>query len=266
MADPFLEVAVDAARRAGALLLDRFGSLRQIRYKGSPSNLVTEMDREAEALIVDCIRSRFPDHAILAEEGGAQPGAASHRWIVDPLDGTTNYAHGMPIFAVSIALEVEGSVEVGVVFDPSRDECFTAIRGGGALLNGHPLRVSETPTLDLSLLSTGYPYEIRKTRENNLAEHAAFMVRCRSVREMGSAAINLALVAAGRLDAFWELTLGPWDVAAGCLMVEEAGGRVTNPAGGPLDLDAPSVVASNGRIHGEMLDTLRAARSQLPSW
>jgi len=266
MADPFLEVAVDAARRAGALLLDRFGSLRQIRYKGSPSNLVTEMDREAEALIVDCIRSRFPDHAILAEEGGAQPGSASHRWIVDPLDGTTNYAHGMPIFAVSIALEVECSVQVGVVFDPSRDECFTAIRGGGALLNGHPLRVSDTPTLDESLLSTGYPYDIRKTRENNLAEHAAFMIRCRSVREMGSAAINLALVAAGRLDAFWELTLGPWDVAAGCLMVEEAGGRVTNPAGGPLDLGAPSVVASNGRIHGEMLDTLRAARGQPPSW
>jgi myo-inositol-1(or 4)-monophosphatase len=265
MADPVLEVAVDAARRAGALLLERFGSLRQIRYKGSPSNIVTEMDRQAEALVIDCIRSRFPEHAILAEEGGARPGSASHRWIVDPLDGTTNYAHGMPFFAVSIALEVEGSVQVGVVFDPNRDECFTAIRGRGAFLNGHPLRVSETPTLDESLLSTGYPYEIRKVRDNNLAEHAAFMVRCRSVREMGSAAINLALVAAGRLDAFWELTLGPWDVAAGCLMVEEAGGRVTNPAGGPVDLNAPSVVASNGRIHGEMLATLRAVRGQAPS-
>ena len=264
MADPFLEVAVDAARRAGALLLDRFGSLRQVRYKGSPSNLVTEMDRQAEALVIERIQSRFPDHAILAEEGGAQPGSASHRWIVDPLDGTTNYAHGMPIFAVSIACEVDGRMHAGVVFDPNRDECFTAIRGEGAFLNGQRLRVSETPTLDESLLSTGYPYEIRKVRDNNLAEHAAFMVRCRSVREIGSAAINLALVAAGRLDAFWELTLGPWDVAAGCLMVEEAGGRVTSPAGGRVDLDAPSVVASNGRIHDEMLATFRAVRSQAP--
>lgn len=265
MTDAFLEVAVDAARRAGALLLDRFGSLRQIGYKSSSSNLVTEMDRLAEALVIRCIRSRFPDHAILAEEGGAQPGAADHRWIVDPLDGTTNYAHGMPIFAVSIALEVEGRVEVGVVFDPNRDECFTVTRRGGAFLNGRPLRVSETPTLDESLLSTGFPYEIREGRDTNLAEHAALRVRSRSVRETGSAAINLAQVAAGRLDAYWELRLGPWDAAAGCLMVEEAGGRVTNPAGGPVDIDAPSVVASNGRIHDEILATLRAVRDQAPN-
>ncbi|HTY76421.1 MAG TPA: inositol monophosphatase family protein [Candidatus Bathyarchaeia archaeon] len=263
--DGHLEVAVDAARRAGALLLDRAGALREIRYKGSPTNLVTEMDRQAEALCVDHIRRAFPDHAILAEEGGARPGSESHRWIIDPLDGTTNYAHGMPHFAVSIALEVEGRVALGVIFDPSRDECFTAVRGDGAFLNGRALRVSETPTLDESLLSTGYPYEIRRVHANNLAEHAAFMLRCRSVREMGSAAINLALVAAGRLDAFWELALGPWDVAAGCLLVEEAGGRVTDPAGRPVSLAAPSVVASNGRIHDEMLRTLRQVRAQLPS-
>ena len=244
--DLFLEVAVDAARRAGALLLGRLGTLRTIDYKGSPSNIVTEMDHQAESLIVGRIAERFPDHAVLAEEGGARAGSASHRWIVDPLDGTTNYAHGMPFFAVSIALEIEGAVVLGVVFDPNRDECFTAQRGHGAYLNGARMRVSETPTLDESLLSTGYPYDIRKIRDNNLAEHAAFMVRCRSVREMGSAAINLALVAAGRLDAFWELKLGPWDVAAGCLMVEEAGGRVTTPDGGPVDLGKPSVVASNG--------------------
>src|SRR5713101_8368534 len=265
MADSFLEVAVDAARRAGGLLLGRLGSLRQIDYKGSPSNIVTEMDRQAEALIVECIGRRFPDHAILAEEGGGKSGPATHRWIVDPLDGTTNYAHGMPFFAVSIALEVDGLVQIGVVFDPNRDECFTAMRGGGASLNGDRLRVSETPTLDESLLSTGYPYEIRKIQDNNLAEHAAFMVRCRSVREMGSAAINLALLAAGRLDAVWELKLGPWDVAAGCLMVEEAGGRVTTLDGGPLDLGAPSVVASNGRIHDEILSTLKEVRGQAPS-
>ena len=265
MTDTFLEVAVDAARRAGGLLLGRLGSLRQIDYKGSPSNIVTEMDRQAEALIVGCIAERFPDHAILAEEGGGRPGKASHRWIVDPLDGTTNYAHGMPFFAVSIALEIDGVVVMGVVYDPNRDECFTTRRGHGAFLKDAPMRVSETPTLDESLLSTGYPYDIRQVRDTNLAEHAAFMVRCRSVREMGSAAINLALVAAGRLDAFWELKLGPWDVAAGCLMVEEAGGRVTTPEGGPVDLGAPSVVASNGRIHDEILSTLKEVRGQAPS-
>jgi len=265
MADPFLEVAVDAARRAGGLLLGRLGSLRTIDYKGSPSNIVTEMDRQAEALIVGHIAERFPDHAVLAEEGGGRAGTGSHRWIVDPLDGTTNYAHGMPFFAVSIALEIEGSVVLGVVYDPNRDECFTARRGHGAFLNGERMRVSSTPTLDESLLSTGYPYDIRKVRDNNLAEHAAFMLRCRSVREMGSAAINLALVAAGRLDAFWELKLGPWDVAAGCLMVEEAGGRVTTPEGGPVDLGAPAVVASNGRIHDEMLTTLNEVRRQASS-
>jgi myo-inositol-1(or 4)-monophosphatase len=265
MADPFLEVAVDAARRAGGLLLGRLGTLRTIDYKGSPSNIVTEMDRQAEALIVGCIAERFPDHAILAEEGGGRPGKASHRWIVDPLDGTTNYAHGMPFFAVSIALEIDGVVVMGVVYDPNRDECFTTRRGHGAFLEDAPMRVSETPTLDESLLSTGYPYDIRQVRDTNLAEHAAFMVRCRSVREMGSAAINLALVAAGRLDAFWELKLGPWDVAAGCLMVEEAGGRVTTPEGGPVDLGAPSVVASNGRIHDEILSTLKEVRGQAPS-
>jgi myo-inositol-1(or 4)-monophosphatase len=265
MGDAFLDVAVDAARRAGGLLLARLGALRQIDYKGSPSNIVTEMDRQAEALVVERIRGRFPDHTILAEEGGARAGSSTHRWIVDPLDGTTNYAHGMPFFAVSIALEIDAVVTLGVVYDPNRDECFTVRRGHGAFLNGAPLRVSDTPTLDESLLSTGYPYDIREVRDNNLAEHSAFMMRCRSVREMGSAAINLALVAAGRLDAFWELKLGPWDVAAGCLMVEEAGGRVTNPDGGPVDLRAPAVVASNGKIHGEMLATLKEVRGQAPS-
>src|SRR5262249_24289881 len=201
--------------RAGALLLDRFGSLRQVRYKGSPSNLVTEMERQAEAAVIDLFRSRFPDHATLPEESGATPGSSTHRWIVHPLDGTTNYAHGMPFFAVSIALEIAGAVQLGVVFDPNRDECFTVVRGEGAFLNGQPLRVSETPTLDESLLSTGYPYDIRRTRDNNLAEHAAFMVRCRSVREMGSAAINLALVAAGRPDGLWGPGLGPGGGAAG---------------------------------------------------
>ena len=260
MADPFLEVAVDAARRAGSLLLERFGTLREIRYKGSPSNIVTEMDRQAEALVIDGIRDRFPDHAILAEEGGARAGSTGHRWIIDPLDGTTNYAHGMPFFAVSIALELDGAVQVGVVFDPNRDECFTAVRGEGAFLDGQRLRVSETPTLDESVLATGFPYNIRVTTDTNLRECAAFAVRCRGVRGFGSAVLDLAWVAAGRLDGLWALRLGSWDVAAGSLFIEEAGGRVTNLVGGALDLNAPAVVVSNGRIHEAMLTVLRQTR------
>ena len=260
MSDAFLEVAVDAATRAGELLRSRFGSLRHVAYKGGPTNLVTEMDSQAEALIVEAIRRRFPDHAVLAEESGASGGATPYRWIVDPLDGTTNYAHGVPLFAVSIALEVEGRLELGVVVDPSRDERFIARRGDGTLLNGQPISVSDTPSVGTSLLSTGYPYDIRSTREN-LAEHEAFAVRCRSIRAIGSAVLSLAWVAAGRLDAYWEPRLGAWDVAAGAILVEEAGGRVTHTNGGPLDLASASTLASNGRIHAEMLETLKTVKT-----
>ena len=261
LSDAFLEVAVDAATRAGELLRSRFGSLRHIAYKSGPTNLVTEMDGQAEALIVEAIRRRFPDHAVLAEESGASGGATPYRWIVDPLDGTTNYAHGVPLFAVSIALEVEGRLELGVVVDPSRDERFTARRGGGAFLNGQPLSVSDTPTVATSLLATGYPYDIRSTRENNLAEHDAFAVRCRSIRVIGTAVLSFAWVAAGRLDAYWEPRLSAWDVAAGAVLVEEAGGRVTHMNGGPLDLASASTLASNGGIHVEMLETLKTVKT-----
>ena len=256
MTPTFREVAVDAAARAGALLHAHLGGDLAISYKGSPTNLVTEMDRRAEALIVDAIRGHFPEHGILAEERGAVAGASSHRWIIDPLDGTTNYAHGMPIFCVSIALEIDGRLVLGVVNDPSRSECFVAEHGRGATLNGAPLRVSTTASLEVSLLSTGYQYDIRRVRRNNLAEHNALLLRAQSVREIGSAVLNLASVAAGRLDAFWELSLGAWDVAAGALLVEEAGGRVTSTNGGPLDLAAPSIVASNGIVHDEILQIL----------
>ena len=250
---------MDAATRAGELLRSRFGSLRHVAYKG-PTNLVTEMDGQAETLIVEMIRRRFPDHAILAEESGASGGATPYRWIVDPLDGTTNYAHGVPLFAVSIALEVEGRLELGVVVDPSRDERFIARRGDGTLLNGQPISVSDTLSVGTSLLSTGYPYDIRSTREN-LAEHEVFAVRCRSIRAIGSAVLSLAWVAAGRLDAYWEPRLGAWDVAAGAVLVQEAGGRVTHTNGGPLDLTSASTLASNGRIHAEMLETLKTVKT-----
>jgi myo-inositol-1(or 4)-monophosphatase len=260
MPPSFRAVAVDAATRAGTLLRAHLGGRREIGHKSSPINLVTDMDRRAEALVVEAIAAHFPAHEILAEERGVVEGARSHRWIVDPLDGTTNYAHGLPIFCVSIALEIDGRLALGVVYDPNRGECFVAERGRGASLNGDALAVSATPALAESLLSTGYQYDIRSTTRNNLSEHAAVLLRAHSVREIGSAVLNLAYVAAGRLDGFWELSLGAWDVAAGALLVEEAGGRVTDPRGGALDLNAPSIVATNGAIHDEVLRVLEEAR------
>ena len=261
VSDDFRDVAVDAARRAGAFLRSRFGSRPAVTYKGSPTNLVTEMDRGAEAIIVEAIRARFPDHAILAEESGALPGASGHRWIVDPLDGTTNYAHGFPIYGVSIGLEVDGALAVGVVYDPSREECFVAERGRGATLNGAPVRVSTTPRMAESLLGTSYPNDVRAAPRDNLAEHRALMFRCRSVRSIGSAVLGLAAVAAGRLDGYWEQRLGAWDVAAGALLIQEAGGHVTSVSGGPLDLSAPSITASNGHIQTEIIEALKEVAS-----
>ena len=252
--------AVDAAQAAGRLLRAELQGSRRIAYKGTPTNLVTEMDARAEELIVGRLTAAFPDDGVLAEERGATPGRSGRRWIIDPLDGTTNYAHGVPIFAVSIALEAAGRVELGVVFDPNLDELYVAERGGGARLNDRPLAVSTTTTLDESLLATGFPYNIRETADNNLREYAAFSVRARAVRRMGSAVLYLAWLAAGRLDGYWELRLGAWDVAAGSLLITEAGGRVTDLAGGPLDLAAPAVVASNGRIHGALLGVLKEIR------
>jgi myo-inositol-1(or 4)-monophosphatase len=253
-------VAIDAARDAGRLLRAELRGSRRIAFKGASTNLVTEMDERAEALIVGRLGQAFPDDTTLAEERGAAPGRSDRRWIVDPLDGTTNYAHGVAIYCVSIALEVDRRIELGVAYDPSLDELHVAERGRGATVNGERLAVSSTATLDESLLTTGFPYNIRETRDTNLKEYAAFALRCRGVRRLGSAVLDLAWVAAGRLDGFWELRLGPWDVAAGRLLVEEAGGRVTNLEGGALDLDAPAVVASNGRIHDAMLTVLRETR------
>jgi myo-inositol-1(or 4)-monophosphatase len=262
MTDSFRGVAVEAARRAGAFLRERSGRSLQVSRKTSSINLVTDVDRAAEALVVEMLRSRFPAHAILAEEGGLQGGTSDHRWIIDPLDGTTNYVHGLPLYGVSIALEARGESLLGVVYDPNLDECFVAERGRGATLDGRPLRVSATPALAESLLATGFPYDIRESDDTNLPEYAALSRRCRIVRELGSAALCLAAVAAGRLDAYWEIRLGPWDVAAGALLVREAGGRVTDLAGGPVDPDRPAIVASNGLIHDQLLDALKEVRAR----
>jgi myo-inositol-1(or 4)-monophosphatase len=255
-------VAIDAARAAGRLLRDELSGARRIAFKGSPTNLVTEMDQRAEALVLERLRGAFPDDAILAEEQGAASGRSGRRWLVDPLDGTTNYAHGLPVFAVSIALEVARRPVLGVVYDPSRDELFVAERGGGATLNDTPIRVSTATAVGDSLLVTGFPYNIRETADTNLREYAAFSLRARAVRRLGSAVIDLAYVACGRFDGYWELRLGGWDVAAGAVLVEEAGGRVTGIDGAPLDLDAPTLLATNGLVHDEMLRTLKEIRGQ----
>jgi myo-inositol-1(or 4)-monophosphatase len=254
-------VAVDAAHAAGRLLRDALVGARRITYKGTPTNLVTEMDSRAEAMIVDTLRAAFPDDAVLAEERGAEGGRSGRRWIIDPLDGTTNYAHGVPAFAVSIALETAGRVDLGVLYEPNLDEMFVAERGGGATMNDVRLAVSATTTLDASLLTTGFPYDVRECADNNLAEYAAFSLRSRGVRRWGSAVIDLAYIAAGRFDGYWELRLMPWDVAAGALVVEEAGGRVSNIEGGPMDVNTPTLVATNGRVHDEMLAVLAQVRA-----
>ena len=260
MASHERRVAVDAAHAAGRLLRDELSGARRIAFKGSPTNLVTEMDQRAEALILERLRGAFPDDAILSEEQGAADGRSDRRWIVDPLDGTTNYAHGLPIFGVSIALESARRLVLGVVYDPVRDEMFVGERGAGATLNDTPIGVSVTSSLGASLLVTGFPYNIRETADTNLPEYAAFSLRARAVRRLGSAVIDLAYVACGRFDGFWELRLGAWDVAAGAVVLEEAGGRITGIDGRALDVDAPTLLATNGLIHDEMLRALKEIR------
>ncbi|MHB8770688.1 MAG: inositol monophosphatase family protein [Syntrophales bacterium] len=244
-------------REAGKLLQERLGDLHTVQYKGE-INLVTEVDRLSEALIVERIRRRFPGHDILAEESPEWAGGSAFRWIIDPLDGTTNYAHGYPVFCVSVALEVEGEVRLGAVYTPLLAELFVAEKGAGALLNGRRLAVSATAELSRGLLATGFPYDLRENRDNNLSYYRAMAKHAQAIRRTGSAALDLAYVAAGRFDGFWELRLMPWDTAAGLLLVAEAGGMVTDLAGGPYQLRSPHILASNGLIHREMIDLLAA--------
>ena len=251
----FLEAAVEAARTAGELQRSRLRSDIDIRFKGE-TDLVTEVDRACEEQIVSLLRSRFPDHDILAEENDYGELRGSHRWIIDPLDGTTNYAHGFPWFAVSIALEIEGEVRVGVVYQPVLDELFTAVKGEGARLNGERLAVSRRQPLRQCLLATGFPYDGTCDNENNLDHFCRFQLAVRGIRRAGAAALDLAYVAAGRLDGYWECKLKPWDMAAGELLVREAGGRVTNHLGEPHSVYDHRIVASNGLIHDAMLEML----------
>jgi myo-inositol-1(or 4)-monophosphatase len=259
--DRFAEVGTAAALEAGRLLMSRFRTELDVRRKSSRINLVTEMDVAAERLIVGRLLGAFPDHVVLAEEDHADAARGEHTWIVDPLDGTTNYAHGFPVWAVSIGLEVGGRLAWGAVYNPNLDELFTARRGAGARLSirgavATELAVSRVDALGDSLVATGFPYDIRTTEQNNLAHFARIALSAQAVRRAGSAALDLAWVAAGRFDAFWELRLKPWDCAAGVLLVTEAGGRVTDLRGGPCSIYEGDVVASNGLVHDEVLSVL----------
>jgi myo-inositol-1(or 4)-monophosphatase len=252
----YLVVAREAALLAGRLLRDNFGGKRTIAFKGD-INIVTEMDTRAERVIVETLLRAFPDHGILAEEEATRENESPFRWIIDPLDGTTNYAHGYPCFAVSLALESAGEVIVGVVYDPMREELFSASKAQGAHLNGHPLSVSTVDNLIHSLLATGFPYDRRVSEKNNLDHLQALLMASQEVRRDGSAALDLCSVAAGRFDGFWELKLKPWDVAAGILIVREAGGIVSDFRGSRSSINDQELVASNGIIHSQMLKLLQ---------
>jgi myo-inositol-1(or 4)-monophosphatase len=225
-------------------------------------DLVTEVDLACEHMCREVIGDHFPDHVVLGEEMGAGEGASAYRWIFDPVDGTTNYAHGLPIYCSSLALEINGVAEVGAIFDPSRQELFTAERGVGAFLNGQPLRVSGCAALGDGLLVTGFPYDVA-ARGPELVAFFGFMIeRARAVRRLGSAALDLCYVAAGRFDGFWEAHLKHWDIAAGVLIVQEAGGLVTSMDGEAIDPAAPNLLATNGQIHEQILATVREFRER----
>ncbi|HEX8650743.1 MAG TPA: inositol monophosphatase family protein [Pyrinomonadaceae bacterium] len=254
-----LNFAIQAARDAGQILAERFGRAIQITHKGD-IDIVTEADLAAERLIVERIRSYYPRHAILAEESGASLAINDQqselKWVIDPLDGTTNYAHGYPCFCVSIALEHQGRIEIGVIYDPVRDEVFAAERGYGATLNGRSIRVSEIDDLNRAMLCTGFPYDVRE--RGDFARHFSnFIMHAQAVRRDGSAALDLAYVACGRFDGFWEEGLRPWDVAAGVLLVEEAGGRVSRYDGSAFDIYTPPIMVSNGLVHEAMMEVLK---------
>ena len=255
-----LALAVRLARAAGAIQKERYETRLEIGTKSATVDLVTEVDKACEALLVGELARLRPRDAVLAEEGGGDDRAgATWRWIIDPLDGTTNYAHGYPRFCVSIGVEREGEAEVGAVYDPLLDELYHAVRGGGAFRNGRPIRVSEEDQLGRGLFATGFAYDVHSNADDNLAAWAAFVKRARAVRRDGSAALDLCYVASGRFDGYWEPKLKPWDVTAGALVVAEAGGRCTDLAGGPVPRDGSQIVASNGRVHGAMLALLSEA-------
>ena len=259
--EALLAIAVEAARQAGEILEKCAHAGFRVKHK-NVINLVTDADCRAEQRIIDVIQKAFPSHHILAEERGlTQRSHSPYQWVIDPLDGTTNFAHGFPAFCVSIGVEHGGRGLIGVVFDPTRDELFTARRGKGAFLNDRPISVSAVNQLDRALLVTGFAYNIRETRNNNLDHFVSFALKTQGLRRTGTAALDLCYVASGRFDGFWEVALNPWDMAAGVVILEEAGGKVTNFKGETHSIYRRELVASNGRVHRAMLDVLQQNRS-----
>ncbi|MGD2294304.1 MAG: inositol monophosphatase family protein [Candidatus Aminicenantes bacterium] len=254
--ETYLRSAKEAAMRAGELLRKHSETPPEVHFKGAV-DLVTDLDNRAQNIIYEVLSSRFPDFDFLAEEDLCEEKGSVFRWIIDPLDGTTNYAHNFPVFCVSVALEREGEVVLGVIYDPMREEMFCAVKGQGARLNEKSIRVSSVKELDKSLLATGFPYDLRTSRVNNVNHFVHFVTRAQGIRRGGSAALDLCYVACGRFDGFWELKLQPWDVAAGGLIAKEAGGHVSDFLNGKFDIFGTETLATNGHIHEQMVDVLR---------
>jgi myo-inositol-1(or 4)-monophosphatase len=248
--EEFLDIATEAALSAGGILQHFWGNLESVQEKGRPGDLVTEADAAAEAAVIEILSRHFPEHQILAEESGYQGNTVSRfLWAIDPLDGTTNYAHQYPFSATSVALLIDGVPQVGVIFDPFHQELFRAAKGLGATRNRKPIQVSQTQTLSQSLLVTGFAYDRRETLDNNYAEFCHLTHLTQGVRRGGAASLDLAYIACGRLDGYWERGLSPWDIAAGIVLVEEAGGQVSAYDQGPLDLASGRILATNGKLH-----------------
>ena len=250
-----LQIVEIIIRKAGAVLMEGYGNVRHVQQKGV-IDLVTEFDKRSEEVIISSIQQEFPDHAILSEESGRNQTISEYQWVIDPLDGTTNFAHGIPIFSVSIGLLKNNSPVVGVVYDPFCNEMFSAELGHGATLNNQPIRVSPRTDLGQAVISTGFPYDLRTNPRNNLAQFVQFQLRTQAVRHLGSASLDCAWTAMGRLDGYWEFGLKPWDVGAGALIVREAGGRVTSVDGDENFLSTTSILVSNGLLHEQMLRVL----------
>ena len=252
----FLDIATEAVMSAGIVLLNHWGKLNMVEEKGHPGDLVTEADKEAEAEILNVLNRHVPNHQILAEESGQIGQNSDYLWAIDPVDGTTNYAHGYPVAVVSVGLMIEGIPQVGAIYNPFRQELFRAAKGLGATCNRRPIKVSQTDTLNKSLLVTGFAYDRRETTDNNYAEFCYLTHLTQGVRRSGSAALDLTDVACGRLDGYWERGIRPWDVAAGIVLVEEAGGRVTAYDDSPINIDAGRILATNGSLHRSLSQAL----------
>lgn len=255
-----IHTAIEAAQEAGKILTTWLGKSINIEFKDERKvDLVTIADKQSEEKILEIIRRKYPKHEILAEESGKHSTDSDYKWIIDPLDGTTNFAHGLQLYSVSIALAYKEEIVAGVVYNPSTNEMYTAELGGGAFLNGKPIHVSSVDTVERGCLVTGFPYNVRENPDFCHERFIAFLQRVQALRRFGSAALDAAFLAAGRLDGFWEVALKPWDKAAGSLLITEAGGTISNFEGGPHDIYGPQFLASNGSIHAQMVEILHDA-------